>query len=176
MHTVFVGVRLWSMGCASLSNIIPAISTGKFEASPIGLSVHRGKIEPWEWLAYCSGVRTVGAALPWIVGDLLNYGEAAYGEAVSQAYDLWEDYAQGTLSNWQYVAGRIPKVRRRETVGWSLHYEVAKLEPDAQDYWLDKMENGMTRAELRLELSNGEAPERHPCPSCGRVHKVMRGS
>ena len=159
-----------------MSNIIPAISTGKFEASPIGLSVHRGRIDEWEWLAYCSGVRTVGAALPWIVGDLLNYGEAAYGEQVSQAYDLWEEYAQGTLSNWQYVAGRIPKVRRRERVGWSLHYEVAKLDPDEQELWLVQLENGMTRAQLRAALSQAEPPKKHACPSCGRVHKVKRAS
>jgi len=39
------------------------------------------------WEAYGKGLRRAEAAIHWIIGDWLNYGERAYGEMYAQALE-----------------------------------------------------------------------------------------
>jgi N6-adenosine-specific RNA methylase IME4 len=107
--------------------------------------------EEWERvLAFAS--RCEGAVLWWL-GDLINYGETTdWGEKYTQAMESSGlDY--GTVRNAKYVAGRLELSRRRDTLPFAHHQEVAPLSPDEQSLWLGRAEReGWTRAELRKRL------------------------
>jgi hypothetical protein len=61
-----------------------------------------------------------------------------------------QDYAQAmdatgfsysTVRNDAYVAEHVKVSRRRDTLSWSHHGEVAQLEPEEQDHWLAQAEH-----------------------------------
>lgn len=88
-------------------------------------------------------------ALPWLIGDCLLVGEKRFGENYTQALPT-DKYALQTLLNYRWVASRFEPSRRRETLRFALHAEVASLEPEEQDRWLDRAaEEGWTRQALR---------------------------
>lgn len=94
----------------------------------------------------------VRARLPWKIGDLLNYGEANYGEKYAQAFDdcLVEYH---TMQNWRWLCRSFPVSRRRESLSWSHHEVVAKLSEKQQDTWLDRAERKRwSTRELRDEV------------------------
>jgi len=65
------------------------------------------------------------------------------------------------LRNLGYVAKRIESERRRSLLPWTYHQEVAPLEPEEQDYWLDLAEeNSWNRATLRQAIKESRAD--HP--------------
>jgi len=152
-----------------MTDIIPAISLGAFKATRVGLHLPKSRVsyERWEEEGY--KLREVQAALRWCIGDWLNYGEERFGEMASQASDIWPEYSYSNLANMANVARAFPISRRRELVGWSLHAEVARLPEPEQEQWLDELEMGMTRAELRLELDNSDPVEKENCPVCGTL-------
>ena len=131
---------------------IPAISHGPFQATAVGLVVTEENV-PYElWQAYGSGLRQVEGAIQWIIGDWLNYGERKYGEMYSQAMDE-TDYEYGTLANDKYVAGKVQFSHRCEDLSWVHHREVAPLDPDEQEHWLNEaVEQGYTVKELRQAI------------------------
>lgn len=89
----------------------------------------------------------------WLLGDALNYGDKVYGETYVQA-SVWTGLAEQTLINYASVCGRIPRSRRRRDLPFSLHAEVASLEPQEQKEWLKKASAGQwTRSVLRAELA-----------------------
>ena len=156
------------------ADIIPAISSGPFRATPTGLVISEASsIDIETWQQYGADLRHIQGALRWCIGDWLGYGERTYGEMYTQALDLWPEYSIGSLQKCKYVSGAIQIDERRPDVTWSAHADVAKLPPAARSKWLDKLEGGMTREDLRLAL-NGHGPtEKHACPECGAVHKKL---
>ena len=82
-----------------------------------------------DWSAVGQTLKNVEESRLWWVGDWLNYGEAGYGETYSQAVEV-SGYGYGTTANAKWVSGRIEISRRRESLSWAHHYEVAALEPD----------------------------------------------
>ena len=64
-------------------------------------------------------------------GDWLNYGEDHF-EDWSQYFDE-EEIASETLRKEKWVSKKIPVGRRRTTLSWSHHAEVADLEPEEQE-------------------------------------------
>ena len=90
------------------------------------------------------------------VSDWLNYGEREYGETYSQAFEA-TDYDYQTLRNAAWVSSSIEPSRRREVLSWSHHAEVAALEQDEQDYWLDTAENqSLGKRELRAAIKGSK--------------------
>lgn len=88
------------------------------------------------------------SVMGWI-GDWLCYGEHHYGEKYAQAVET-TGYEIQTLNGAQWVANRIENVRRRISLPWAYHKEVAALEPEEQDRLLDQAEQGdWTRHRLR---------------------------
>ena len=157
-------------------SIIPAISSGPFLATPIGLVVD-DKTAPVTiemWQQYGAALRHIQGALRWCIGDWLRYGEWAYGEMYAQALDLWPEYSIGSLQKCKYVADAVPFNERRPGVTWSAHADLAKLPPAARSKWLDKLEAGMTREDLRLALNGHGSAEQHACPECGAVHRMAK--
>lgn len=134
----------------------------------------------------------------WVLGDALNHAERVYGETYVQA-SVWTGLAEQTLQNYASVCGRVPRSRRRKELPFSVHAEIASLEPDEQKEWLAKAskerwtrsilrdELAPLRAERQLENSRKQrdlppeppiidvtpAVESHICQclSCGRFHR-----
>lgn len=110
------------------------------------------KGDPPDYRTMTQIARRVGAlndASKWWIGDLCLYAEAVFGEKASQ---LAEEFGRSpdTLRKWAYVCERIPAVRRRTDLSFSVHSEVASLDPDSQSEWLDHARDGRwTVAELR---------------------------
>lgn len=116
---------------------------------------------------------TLHKASSWWIGDILNQIEARYGDKVYQAATVL-DLRPQTIMNIMYVCSHIPRSRRRPQVNFSIHAEVAALEPEEQKEWLVKAEeNGWTKQEIR-RARKGELPPAVEvtcrCPTCGNVH------
>lgn len=111
-----------------------------------------GELDYQEWEAVIVQLKSIQGAIQWWLGDLLNYGEARYGETYSQVLDATE-YEYQTLANFKYVAGRIPPERRKKSLSFSHHVEVASLEPPLQEELLREAENlGLSTKELRKRV------------------------
>lgn len=123
------------------------------EATEIGLKLPKMKYEKWE--AAIHQLIATGASSAWLIGDGLSLGESWFGEDYAQAFDpdKMKRIDVDTLRNFQWVAEKVPVVRRRTKLSWSHHQEVAAMMADGQDYWLDLAErNGWSRNELRREI------------------------
>ena len=151
---------------------IQAISHGPFRATTTGLVMTEDDV-PYElWEAYGGAIRRVEGAVQWIIGDWLNYGERKYGEMYAQAVDE-TDYKKETLMNAKWVAGKIETSLRREVLTWSHHKEVAKLEPEEQEYWLNEaVEQGYGVRGLRDAIRDGGQESAFPEGWCVR-HSVV---
>lgn len=91
-------------------------------------------------------------ACAWWTADLILHGESIFGEYYAQIEDSL-GLAPQTISNRCSVARRIPPNRRRAALAFGVHAEVAYLEPQERDLWLDRAERGRwTRAKLREEM------------------------
>jgi hypothetical protein len=76
------------------------------------------------------------SSVKWYLGDLLNHGEALYGERYTQAVDrtgLSVEY----LMKLAYTCRAVARSRRREGLRFSHHEEVAALDAHEQIEWLE---------------------------------------
>jgi len=85
-----------------------------------------------EWAAMLNQCERIYRSAAWWIGDLLNYGEAAYGETYVQAVSA-TGLAPQTLMNYKAVAKAIPPEKRVEKVSWSAHRVVAFLPPKEKE-------------------------------------------
>lgn len=94
--------------------------------------------EEWEKVGLRLGGRSRSTS--WWVGDWVRFGQHRYpGDTYGFASRV-TGYDEKTLRNFAYVAGRYDQRRRRETLTWSHHAELARLEADDQDRWLNEAE------------------------------------
>jgi len=108
---------------------------------------------PFEaWLGVGAQLAAVASASAWCLGDWLAYGQAAYGGRYREAVARTGlDYQ--TLRNYAWVAGRFELSRRRDTLSFGHHAEVAALPAPEQDFWLRKAEQfGWPVRRLRREV------------------------
>jgi len=149
-----------------------------------GFKLHKNGITPVgnptfeQWEEVGKFIKKSGQSVQFWLGDWLNYGEQTWGEKYSQALDE-TDYALGTLQNVSWVAGHIPSSRRHENLSFSHHQNVAQLEPEDQDKWLDKAEEeGWTVFEMRQNIYNKDKPKKEKkkkysvCPNCGHKYEI----
>jgi hypothetical protein len=144
-----------------------------------------------EWLEYGRRLGVMGRSAGWWIGDWLTYGNHVFGERYARASRI-TGYDAQTLMNMAYVASRFEASRRRGKLSWSHHVEIAAMEPEEQDHWLERAEadrlsvrclrEGIRRERLRKKAEE-EASEHesvapaegaHPhddlvCPECGHV-------
>jgi predicted HicB family RNase H-like nuclease len=85
----------------------------------------------------------------WWIADWLVYGEGTFHERYREAIER-TSLSYQTLRNYKWVARRFELSRRRDSLSFGHHSEVAMLDPPEQDYWLRKAEElGWSRNQLR---------------------------
>jgi len=111
-------------------------------------------------------------AAGFLVGDWLLFGEGAFGERYAQAAMLLGLSPQ-TCANYQSIAKRVPPGRRHAGVSFSIHGEVASLEPSEQERWLEiAAREHLTKQEMRdrlrppKEITATVEDELVTCPRC----------
>src|SRR5918997_1429511 len=87
------------------------------------------------WRELGSRVIHIANCSAWWLGDWIVYGEQSYGDRYEQAITDTSLRYQ-TLRNYAWVARRFPMSRRRDTLSFGHHAEVAGLPDDEQDMWL----------------------------------------
>ena len=113
---------------------------------------------PFEaWLGVGAQLSAVATSSAWCLGDWLIYGRAAYGSRYREAIGRTGlDYQ--TLRNYAWVAGRFELSRRRDTLSFGHHAELAALPGAEQDFWLRKAEEfGWSTMRLRHEVRSSLA-------------------
>lgn len=93
----------------------------------------------------------------WWLGDWAAFGLRKYGQLKEFAETNHINY--GSLANAAWVSKQVELSRRRETLEWSFHYEVAALPAREQTKWLRLTEEkNLARSELRrqIRLAQGE--------------------
>jgi hypothetical protein len=116
---------------------------------------------PFEtWRGLGGRVAAVADSSSWWIGDWLLFGERAYGSRYRDAIDATGLEYQ-TLRNYAWIASRFAVSRRRDTLTFGHHAEVAALDEDDQETWLRRAAmDGWSRNELRrrLHAARGDAP------------------
>lgn len=90
-----------------------------------------------EWETIGNSLEAISVAWQWWYGDWWNFGESRYGQEHAQGLPD-KDYS--TKSHAASISRSIEVSRRRLNLSFSHHAEVASLEPDDQDRWLDRAE------------------------------------
>jgi len=83
------------------------------------------------------GFKTVGDSIRFWLGDLLVYAERNFGEMYAQLVDE-SDFAFKSLQDMMWVSRQVAPHVRSNTLSWSHHREVAKLEMAKQEEWLTR--------------------------------------
>jgi hypothetical protein len=105
-----------------------------------------------DWIRQGCWLGAVGRASGWWTGDWVRYGTARYGDRYAKAAQL-TGYDVQSLMNMAYVAGRFSVPRRRPRLSFSHHAELASLDEEDQDLWLDRVQAGrLSVRSLRAEL------------------------
>jgi hypothetical protein len=106
-----------------------------------------------DWVGAGRQISKISSASAWWLGDWLLYGEQAYGRRYRAALELTPfDYK--TLRNYAWVARRFAMSRRRDSLSFQHHAEVASLTDPEQDLWLKRAEAlRWSRNELRRQLA-----------------------
>lgn len=104
------------------------------------------------WESAGRRISAVANSSAWCLGDWLVYGQWRYTDRYRRAVDaVGLDYQ--TLRNYAWVARRFEVSRRRDTLSFNHHAEVASLLPHEQDYWLNQaQELGWSRNQLRANV------------------------
>jgi N6-adenosine-specific RNA methylase IME4 len=119
--------------------------------SPTGLALPPDlSYEAWEDIG--KQLAAAERSVMWWVADWLLYGENTYGRKYEMALATTA-LSYGTLANYRSVAARVESSRRREHLSFGHHAEVAALDPDEQDRWLDRAQGEQwTREDLRQAI------------------------
>lgn len=130
---------------------------GAFRFTPRGVVIV-GSPSLDSWLGAVRWTQTVINCDRLWLGDLLRFGEVTYGERYAQAMDV-TGLAYQTLANAAWVAGSVDVSRRRETLSFGHHAEVAALPAAEQVAWLDKAEaDRLSVSELRAAVRSATVP------------------
>jgi hypothetical protein len=126
--------------------------------------VARRRLSASDWVRQGRTLGSLGRAVGWWLGDWLRYGSAHYGERYAMAARI-TGYDKQTLMNMTYVASRFEISRRRESLSFSHHAELAPLPQADQDSWLQRAEVDhlsvhALRSEIRRHDRSG-APSPH---------------
>lgn len=132
--------------------VVPAARTaGQILVTRVGLRIPEGlTYGGWERAGY--RLAEVMNSSAWCVGDWIDHGERRYADRYQRAVEL-VGLEYKTVRNYVWTARRFPLARRRESLSFQHHAEVAGLPEDQQELWLDRAEAlKWSRNKLRLGL------------------------
>lgn len=133
------------------------------------------------WVRAGTRLGAIGRAANWWIGDWLRFGNEKFGERYARAARV-TGYDPQTLMNMVYVATRYHVSQRRENLAWSHHAEVAALDSDERERWLEwaeaeRLSVRCLREEIRRARRSGslkvdstiavESARDLVCPECG---------
>lgn len=125
------------------------------ELTPVAWAVG-GELAYKDWVRHGSRLGVAGRSAGWWIGDWLRYGAARYGSKYALAARV-TGYDHQTLMNMVYVATRFQISRRRENLSWSHHAELAPLDLEEQDRWLERATaQRLTVRDLRHEVCSAK--------------------
>lgn len=128
----------------------PSLRIGSFQLYPTAIKIE-GRPAVDEWLAPLTFAIWVQRASPWWIGDLLNAGDARFGEAFSQACE--GIVSADMLQRYEAVARKVPAENRRPNLSWSAHAAVARLPREKQREMLALAEkHGWSSTDLRVRV------------------------
>jgi len=156
------------------------------KVTPVGAKV-LFELSYAEWSAQVSKMWDLYRAMPFILGDLIAYGEHRWGHTYDQALDA-TDYEYDTLASFVWVCSNVPFEIRRPSLTFEHHKAVARSSIPIKDkvHYLELAEQkapGFESARAmkqtirdRLGLSSGQ--EKMACPICGELEwnvKALHG-
>jgi hypothetical protein len=113
-----------------------------------------------EWLEVGRSLASANKTLNWWIGDWWAAGSHRYGERAKVAAEGVFGKEFGTLRNLASVCRAFETSRRRDTLSFAHHVEVASLDPEVADNLLERAErDGWTRNDIRAEAATLK-PER----------------
>ena len=109
-----------------------------------------------EWKEYGRNLGRIEKIYMWKVGEWWTYGEINYGEKTSiTKSDDWDGLRYQTCADVGWVFKKFHFSRRHENLSWSHHREVAGLdEEDADRFLNDAITHKWSRKELRKQVSD----------------------
>lgn len=109
------------------------------------------------WRSFGRQLFLISDSSTWWLGDWLVFGRKKFPDRYKKAVaETGLDYK--TLRNYAWVAGKVPIARRRASLSFQHHAEVAPLSPEEQDKWLSAAEESRwTRCMLRKAIKQGVA-------------------
>jgi hypothetical protein len=146
-----------------------------------GAQIHRnglilpGKLPFDVWRQIGTEICLVTNSCAWWIGDWLAYGENYFGDRYEQAIaDTSLDYQ--TLRNYAWIARKFTRSRRRDSLSFGHHAEVAALTETEQDKWLARAERfSWSRNELRRRIRAAHLADRPQSPHEGGTEiKVLK--
>ena len=114
------------------------IRRGAFTLTERGLLV-QGDAPYEQWVEVCALTAALAKYGFFLLGDCLNYGTATYGEKYREAEEF-TGLTRKRLRQIAWVANKVDVSRRRDTLEFGMHQEVAALEPAGQAEALDWIE------------------------------------
>lgn len=132
------------------------IQIDKCRLTPTGATFDDGLTMP-EWLAIGKKLKIVETCHQFLLGDWLNFGKASYGEKYSLALEM-TDYDYQSLRDCVWVCGSVELSRRKDSLSFSHHKEVAGEKPNDQELWLARAEsNKWSVMDLREAIRDSKA-------------------
>ncbi len=123
-------------------------------ATRVGLRFPGRELEFQEWRRAGAKITRIANASAWYLGDWVAYGEAHYEDRYRCAVDA-VGLSYQTLRNYAWVSRRFAMSRRRDTLTFYHHMEVAKFCCADQDRWLDRAEEAkLSVRALRREIAS----------------------
>lgn len=127
-----------------------------------------------EWEGIGKKLRDAAEWTQWKIGEWLNFGERKWGDGSFVGAAAILGYSERTVRNIASITNNVS--RRRDDLSFSHHAEVASLEPEAQERWLDKAEENdwstrELREQMRLTRDHDVTTETVAIPQCKRCRK-----
>jgi len=146
------------MSNLNLAPVERLVGTGKIVIHRSGAEFR--DLERAEWKGIWTSLKRLNGSLNWIIGDWLNWGRTRFGERYALALDATALEYQ-TLRNAACICGAVPLSRRRDTLSWTHHAEVAPLGPSDQARFLERAEaSGWSVSQLRRAIRAEQAETR----------------
>lgn len=122
-----------------------------------------------EWVSLWRTAEGMHQSSNFYMGDALLAGSREFGERFAQVVDPKYIHQQrGAM----WVCSRIEPSRRKLSLSFSLHREVASLDPAEQDRWLDLAEQGAwTVKDLKEEMEAERARKSNGPPDLDRLDR-----